>query len=147
VLRLSFALIALSLLLAACGDDDDATDAGAPTADLTVVHTNSDTGLEVTYRITCGADAATITGDAVEVDADQACATLADPAVVQRLVEGPPADRVCTEIYGGADVATITGTIGDRMVDTSVDRTNGCGIDEWDDLLAALLPPPVGVVE
>ena len=51
---------------------------------------------------------------------------------------------MCTEIYGGPDVATITGDIDGAPVDTTVDRANGCGIDDWDTVLAGLLPPAVG---
>ena len=62
-----------------------------------------------------------------------------------RLVQGPPPDQVCTEIYGGPDVARVTGTIDDQPVDATIDRTNGCGIGDWDDLLGSILPNPIGV--
>ena len=52
----------------------------------------------------------------------------------------PPPDQVCTEIYGGPDVARVTGTIDEQPVDATIDRTNGCGIGDWDDLLGAVLP-------
>ena len=55
---------------------------------------------------------------------------------------------MCTEIYGGPDVAAITGTydgVDGPKIDTTIDRTNGCGIDEWDTLLSQVLPGALGV--
>ena len=71
-------------------------------------------------------------------------ATAACRAVEQSrdfLVVGPPADRACTMIYGGPQVATITGTVGGAPVRREVTRTNGCGISEWS-ALAPLLGSP-----
>ena len=62
-----------------------------------------------------------------------------------RLFAPLPPNSVCTEIYGGADVAQITGAIGDQTVDTTIDRTNGCGINDWDEVLGDILPPAIGV--
>jgi hypothetical protein len=114
-------------------------------ADIEVVieHPERDT---LTYRISCLVDTATVQGDSVEVDEQEACATLSEEAAITRLVEGPPEDQMCTEIYGGPDVATITGTIDEAAVDATVDRANGCGISDWDDLLGGMLPPAVGEV-
>lgn len=172
VLLLVLALLTAAVLAAGCGDDDETVSAGDPAADdgsasdgdpadgtgdepigggpypiadLTVAYEHPDEGVSFTYRITCLGDTATITGD-VELDEMDACLALAEPAVQTRLVEGAPADRVCTEQYGGPDVAVITGTLDEQSVDTTVDRTNGCGIGDWDDLLGAVLPNPLGVV-
>ena len=166
VLRLAATLVAIGVLAAGCGDDDGPGDAGTgettspptsntpgsgtviggpyPVAELTVTVEHPDTGT-TTYRVTCLGDTATVSGDDVGIDEKRACAVLADPAVVTRLSEGPPGDQVCTEIYGGPDVATISGTIDEQPVDTSVDRVNGCDISDWDDLLAGFLPPATGV--
>ena len=147
-------LAALTLAVAACGDntsneDPNSSDAPIggpyPVADLSIVveHPDRDT---IQYRLTCLGDTATITGT-VDLDDQAACRALASPDVVSRLVEGPPADQICTEQYGGPDVATITGIIDEQPVDTTVDRTNGCGIADWDELLAELLPPALGVTD
>lgn len=148
--RYLYLLVAVALAVASCGDDDgppsDSVIGGPyPVADLSIVieHPDRDT---IEYRLICLGDTATITGD-VDVDDQAACLALADPEVVTRLVEGAPVDQICTEQYGGPDVATITGTIDDQAVDTIVDRTNGCGIADWDELLVDLLPPAVGVTE
>lgn len=149
-------LVALAMAVLACGDsgtnDDTTSSSDAPTggpfpvADLSIVveHPDRDT---FEYRLNCLGDTATVTPEGVDVDEQAACLALASPDVVTRLVQGPPADQVCTEQYGGPDVATITGTIDDRQVDTNVDRTNGCGISDWDELLADVLPPAIGVTD
>ena len=155
MIRCGFWVVVLAVVVAACGDsstDDGSSSSDAPiggpfpVADLSIVveHPDRDT---IEYRLSCLGDTATVIPEAVDVDEQAACLALASPEVVTRLVQGAPADQVCTEQYGGPDVATITGTIDDRPVDTTVDRTNGCGISDWDDLLGAVLPPAVGVIE
>lgn len=113
-----------------------------PIADLTVTYEHPDVG-KVEYQIVCLGDTATLLGDIDGVRDQTACAALADPAVQTRLIDGAPTDVACTEIYGGPETARIVGTIGDKAVDTTVDRANGCGIDDWDRLLADLLPEPL----
>jgi hypothetical protein len=139
-------------VLAACDDDDgngdDTTDTPGGSrviADLEIHYEHVAAGIDQTYTVTCTDASSDVSGDAV--DADAACQALREPAVVERLTQGPPQDQVCTEIYGGDDTAEIEGTIGDRSVDTVADRTNGCAIDTWDELLAPILPPAIGVVD
>lgn len=151
----------LAVVLMACGSSgsgDDGTTSSAngasdtpiggpfPVADLSVVidHPDRDT---VEYRLTCLGDTATVTPAGVGVDEQAACRALAKPDVVTRLVKGAPEDQMCTEQYGGPDVATITGTIDGKAVDTTIERINGCGISDWDRLLAGVLPPAVGVTD
>ena len=113
------------------------------TLDITITHPEAD---DVNYTISCLGDTATVLGD-VPVSEQQACTALADDGVRDRLVNGIPSDQICTEIYGGPDIATIVGTHNGDAVNTSVDRSNGCGIDDWDRLLAGILPPALGFVE
>lgn len=116
-----------------------------PIADLTIAYEHPDGSLD--YGIGCQGDTATSSGDADQagIDPTDACLAMGESDLAERLIEGPPADRICTEQYGGPDVATVTGTLDGQSVDTQFDRTNGCGIDEWDDLAAPILPPARGV--
>lgn len=98
----------------------------------------------VTYRILCLGDAARVEGQD-RIDGSVACTRLTDLQVRSRLVNGAPADQICTEIYGGPDTATITGIHESTTVNTVIDRSNGCGINDWDRLLAGVLPPALGV--
>ena len=156
--RLGLLLAVAAVGIAGC-DDDGAPDtvgrpslasvAGQPypSAVLTIRHRAPQVDLDNTYTLTCSAADATLDGDAVDVDPQAACEALGDAAVVDWLLDGPPDDQVCTEQYGGDDTAAIEGTIETAPVDVTVDRVNGCGISTWDDLLAPILPPAVGVTD
>ena len=124
-------------LLAGCGGDDDVR------VGLSIVVDHPDRDA-IEYRVTCTDDTGTVSPDDVGIDAAAACLALEDPVVVTRLVDGPPADLICAEIFGGQDTAVITGSIDDEAVDASIDRVNACSIFDWDDLLAAVLPPALG---
>ena len=112
-----------------------------PIADLTVPYAPPDVGV-IEYQVVCLGDTATLLGDIDGVSDQRACAALADAGVQTRLIDGAPTDVACTEIYGGPETARIVGTIDDQPVDTTVDRANGCGIDDWDRVLVDLLPAP-----
>jgi Subtilisin inhibitor-like len=47
---------------------------------------------------------------------------------------------VCTEIWGGPQVARVTGKLRTARVSASFDRTNGCQIGRWNRLVPWLLP-------
>lgn len=50
----------------------------------------------------------------------------------------PAPDEVCTEIYGGPQRIAVTGTTGGAPVRVEVTRIDGCEIDRYDRLEAAL---------
>jgi hypothetical protein len=161
-------LLPLAMIAVSCGDDattdvagdpadspppDDSTPVddlplGAgpyPIADLSfTIRPDGPDGAATTYRLACLGDTATFTGDSTTLSESAACLALNDDAVRTRVLEGPPPDQVCTEIYGGPQVAQITGTLDGATVSTTVDRVNGCGINDYDVVLAALLPSADG---
>jgi Subtilisin inhibitor-like len=55
-------------------------------------------------------------------------------------LEPLPPDTVCTQIYGGPEVARVSGTFRGRQVDSRFSRTNGCEIHRWDELGPVLAP-------
>jgi LysM repeat protein len=69
-----------------------------------------------------------------------ACA-LARKGTVTAIAKAHRNARICREGYGGPQRATISGTIGGRRVAFSIDRTDGCGIDEWNQMQALLGDP------
>jgi hypothetical protein len=73
-------------------------------------------------------------------DPGAACARLDETGAA---AFAPVPDQACTEIYGGAQRAEISGTVAGEPVDASFQRTNGCEIEAWDALLGVL--PPGGV--
>lgn len=110
-----------------------------PIADLTVTYEHPDVGT-IEYQIVCLGDTATLLGDVDGVNDQAACLALAGTEVQTRLIDGPQ-DGMCTQQYGGPETARFVGTIDDQPVDTTVNRSDGCGISDWDQLLADLLPP------
>jgi len=169
---LSAIVLAFSLFVVACGSDattepaqQPAEPTVAPTAPPTspplgggpypiaaidFVVTDTESGEQTAmYSLSCLGDTATLTGDWSPIDggglgtADASmCRLLGEAAVQSRLIDGVATDLVCTEIYGSADLAEVTGELDAQPVSTSFDRTNGCGISDWDDLMAGLLPMP-----
>lgn len=137
-------ICAAMLVLAACGADSSG--GPYPIADLTITIEHPDAAT-VEYQISCQRDDADVIGNDA-ISGAEACARLAEPMVQTRLITPPlPGDLVCTEIYGGPDTARIVGTLDDVSVNTTIDRTNGCGISDWDNLLVGVLPPAIGVTE
>jgi len=125
--------------------DGDGEPLGAgpyPIADITItVFTDgSDVATGQTYRLACLGDTATLTGDPAPNTAAAMCLELNDPDVRTRLIGELREELACTMQFGGPELAVVTGTLDGEAVDTTVDRTNGCGIAEWSGLLGGLLP-------
>jgi LysM repeat protein len=72
--------------------------------------------------------------------AKPACA-LARKGAVTKIAKAHRNARICGELYGGPQRATIEGTVGGRRVAITVDRADGCGVAEWDQLQALLGDP------
>ncbi len=129
-----YAVLAAALVAVAggCGVESapPAAAPSTPSTGLTVV-INDGAGQETTWRLTCDP------GGGDHPDAEAACrilqahARLALPPVRQ--------DAVCTEIYGGPQKATVSGTWRGEPVTASFSRTDGCEMARWD-LLEGLLP-------
>jgi hypothetical protein len=54
------------------------------------------------------------------------------PAVPASAFEPVSRRRVCTDIFGGPETATIEGTLRGRAVSARFSRTNGCEIARWE---------------
>lgn len=145
------AFVSLSVaLVAGCGTDDTGgainagpTSSAAPVEVALVVQvTAGGAGADRHGTITCQGTSAIGTGHLLDPAAAAAACALVQPggAAEQRLTQGPKADQICTQQYGGPQQAKITGTIRGRSIDTTVDRKDGCGIADWD-LLRALVGP------
>lgn len=93
--------------------------------------------------LTCSEGRAEGTGYLADPSAAQAACDLlgGNAPAASRLVNGRAPGLMCTQQYGGPEVARVTGTIGDRRINVKIDRTDGCGIAEWR-LLTPLLGPP-----
>jgi hypothetical protein len=106
----------------------------------------STTALRITYWKDSAKRTATVTWT---LRCNPARGTLRRPArACARLASGgaklfAPLRRniVCTQIYGGPQVARIIGTVSGNGVRATFARTNGCEIDRWQRLSPWLLPP------
>ena len=131
---LAGSLLALALL-GACGEPTVVVAPGAqPTgtgvpADLTITIDDGG-GATSTSTLTCRPAGGN------HPDPDAACAALA--AAWPKAFEPPDPDVACTEIYGGPETATVSGTIDGRRVDASFSSTDGCQIARWDAVRALL---------
>lgn len=111
-----------------------------PIADIAIT-ADDGAGSTWDYRLACLGDTATFTGDVpTGVDAATACLAIATDEARALLDPNLMIDRACTEIYGGPETALITGTLDDMAVEAQINRTNGCGIDDWGRVFAGLLP-------
>lgn len=131
--RMRYSMLVLAagaLVLAGCGSGDPDESGGAATkvspgaaaSKLTVTVRASAKAEAVTWTLTCDPPG----GD--HPAAAEACAALAKAG---RWSDPVPKDRMCTEIYGGPQTATVTGTWRGEAVNASFDRRNGCEISRW----------------
>jgi hypothetical protein len=98
---------------------------------LTIV-IDDGSGSTTTWRLTCDPAGGT------HPDAKAACHALeANGAAALPPV---PKDKACTQIYGGPETATVTGTWKGQQVMSRFARNDGCQISRWK-LMAGLLPP------
>ena len=107
------------------------TPSGAPTgspggpSQLTVV-VDDGAGGTSTWSLTCDPTG----GD--HPDAEQACAAIEG----QRSALNPvPKDRMCAQVYGGPQKATVTGTWRGEEIFAALSRTNACETARWDALV------------
>jgi subtilisin inhibitor-like len=101
------------------------------TTELTIVIEDA-VGRKRTWTLTCDPAGGTHPNPA------EACAALA--ANGEAALPPKRKDVACTQVYGGPERATISGTWQGRRVRSSFSRTDGCEIRRWD-LLRGLLPP------
>lgn len=69
----------------------------------------------------------------------RACTQLAAGGV--KLFAPLSPDLVCTEIFGGPQLARVVGTVAGKRVWSTFSRNNGCNISRWQKLSPWLLPP------
>ncbi len=124
-------------------DDEKPLGAGPfpiATLNITVSHPEF---ADLDYVISCLGDTATITPD-VGLSADDACRALVGADVQALLTRGQPVDQICSQLFGGPDIAVISGEIDGQSVSVEIKRNDGCGIAAWD-LLGSALPTSQGL--
>ena len=99
--------------------------------DLTIVVWDG-SGKTSTWRLTCDPPGGT------HPDPKAACRVLKTNGAAA--LPPVPKDKMCTQIYGGPETATITGIWEGRQILSSFARNDGCQISRWK-LMEGLLPP------
>ena len=126
--RLALTCLAVALFATACGEDDEQpATAPAAVADLRVaVDADGKGGKPARER-------------AVRCESAEESALCRKLAAL-KLAEIEPASRAtaCTELYGGPQTATISGTLRGEPVDLELTRVNGCEIARWEAASALL---------
>ncbi|HEU5157373.1 MAG TPA: SSI family serine proteinase inhibitor [Streptosporangiaceae bacterium] len=136
--------LAAALALAGCGSQqsgDSGGSAATPSGsgavrpstpaqtELTVSVKGAPTAAATTWKLSCDP----VGGD--HPDAKAACAALAAAAKQHKDPFAPtPKGQMCTQIYGGPQVATIKGTWQGKPVDATFTRKNGCELTRWSNL-------------
>ena len=150
--RVALACAAALALVGCAGDearsggDGAGTDDAGPPVRLAVVFEPGRGAPAVESTLTCDGGEAVASGAIADRGEEAACARVRE--VTDLLLTEPDRDRICAAIYGGPQTARVTGTIGERRVERTFSRENGCAISDWDaavPLLPAVqgaTPPP-----
>lgn len=129
-LRLTL-LVLVSLLAAGCGAEDEA---GAPDS------TGPEPLVQLVVRVDAdGKGAAPAKELSVRCEsAGESPACSAADALKASDFAPVPADKACTQIFGGPQTASVTGSLRGEEVDGGFSRQNGCEVARWE-AVAALL--------
>ncbi|HEU5483629.1 MAG TPA: SSI family serine proteinase inhibitor [Microlunatus sp.] len=134
------AILGLVLVAAACGGNTpepvaspstSESAAASPTpppagaSQLTIV-VDDGTGATTTWTLTCDPPGGT------HPDPAGACQSLTEHPSALRPV---PKDKMCAQVYGGPERATVRGTWDGEQVLASLSRTNACETARWDSLV------------
>lgn len=137
------AVLVLSWLLVACATEGSDRGAGDLLAQLEI-EARDDADAEPRRATLRCYEVQAVGGGYLSNDeaARAACRTALEPQNANYLAEGPPEERICTQVYGGPQTARVRGEVRGRPVDVSFERTNGCWISDWERFSALLDEPP-----
>src|SRR5262249_26841823 len=114
-----------ALAVAGCGGgggNDSSSDSATPTADLEIsMSVKGSERMSKVWTLHCPA------GGRLPNAAD-ACRRLGE---IHDPFAPVPKGTACTQIYGGPELADVTGTYNGERIDTQFSRGNGCDIDRW----------------
>lgn len=120
---------------------DSGSGSGSGSGDIVPSTAGPDDAVQVPFSGSVTCDGAKSTGSGIfETTAVAVCLEIANEAATFGTI-GTTDDQVCAEIYGGPQHVTIKGSVAGAAVDLSVDRSDGCGIDEWQRLEWLIGPP------
>lgn len=117
--------LALVLIVAGCGGGTGSSEKPVPgSAQLSItVWSQGKAGPSATRTLGCPGGTGTLPA------ALSACTKLS--ALGLSVFAPVPAGTACTEIYGGPQTASVTGTYAGEAIDAAFSRNNGCEIARW----------------
>ena len=133
----SIAALITAVLLTGCASGSGAGPS-ATTVDLRIEF-RADAGRDLeTAALKCGSTE--MAAGFLAARAHTACDLVAAHKAL--LTSQPDPRRACTLIYGGPEMARVTGTVDGQSVDRSFQRADGCGISDWNEMKALIDPRP-----
>jgi hypothetical protein len=128
--------MAATVALTGCGSEDS----GGGSAPSGTVSPAAETRLNILVKSAPKARPTTwtLTCSPTGGDHPQAAAACQSLAKAEDPFKPTPKDAICTEIYGGAQTATVTGTWQGKQINAGFTRLNGCEISRWDQLTPLL---------
>jgi len=127
--------LALILSLAACGDEQSSGKPADQPRGTTSVQPSSAPAdsLKIQVRASAEAPAKIWTLNCAPAGGDHpkaadACAVLAK---TKQPFKPVPKDQMCTQIYGGPEIATVKGTWQGKPINTQFTRADGCQLHRW----------------
>ena len=125
-------VVLAAAFLGACGGGSS----GAPTKGTSLTITYWEQGMTrsepIRWTLRCNPPRGTLARPAA------ACRRLAMGGT--RLFAPVPPATVCTQIYGGPQVARVVGRVAGKRVATTFSREDGCQVSRWDGVSPWLLP-------
>ena len=130
-MRTAVGLVLIAFALVACSTGSAGP---AQSASLTVTYwpEGANASTKVKWTLRCGPAGGTLRRP------DVACRKLA--AGGAKLFARVPQNVACTQIYGGPQVARVSGIVNGKRVWVTFNRTDGCQIERWNKLAPWLLP-------
>jgi hypothetical protein len=134
MLRSALAL-ALVFVVTGCGGTTDGKSRPVAAQLRVTVWSQGKTGLSVTRTLDCPSGTGTFPA---------ARSTCTELSRLDTSVFAPvPAGTACTMIYGGRQIARVTGTLAGEAIDATFNRSNGCEIARWQRLGFLFGPAPI----
>ncbi|MFC4054745.1 SSI family serine proteinase inhibitor [Actinomadura syzygii] len=127
--------LTLVLALGACGDEQaNGPSAGKPSG-TTSVQPSGTSANTLTVKVKASKEAPakswTLKCDPTGGDLPKAADACAAIAKAKDPFKPISKDQVCTQIYGGPEIATVKGTWNGKEIDTKFTRDNGCDLHRW----------------
>jgi hypothetical protein len=138
VRQLATLAVVLAATLAACGGSGSGSSDAS--TQLTITARTGGESVLVPSEATLECDGTARATGFLAKAAGPACAAVRN-GVLATVTRTQKAGQLCSQIYGGPQTAHITGTANGKQVNLRVDRTDGCGVADWQALEPLLGAP------